>query len=163
MQTLIKKLIKTALVAIVCLVASPLTNAQSTVYFFARSFDNCEISLKMNGEEIGELRGSLKKSVGPFHSMKIPSCSYNDCYRKCTINDEGKMLFRVDFKFTNCSSLAVSELDTEIQLNLTPGSIHYIKLDNKGLKDIILKEITEKEAQKMLKDKKYEILPEYIH
>ncbi len=73
------------------------------------------------------------------------------------------MLFRVDFKFTNCSSLAVSELDTEIQLNLTPGSIHYIKLDNKGLKDIILKEITEKEAQKMLKDKKYEILPEYIH
>lgn len=138
------------------------TFAQSTVYFFAKSFDNSEITLKMNGEEIGELRGSVKKTVGPMGPMKIPSVSYNACKKKCVIKEEGKVLFSVDFKFTNASTLAVSELDTEIQLNLSEGSVHYVQLENKGLKDIRLKEISEKEAQKLLNDKKYEFLPEFI-
>ena len=157
-----KQISKFLLLAIFVIVFAPNAKAQSTVYFFAKSFDNSEITLKMNGQEIGELRGSLKKTVGPVGSMKIASCSYNACIKKCTINEEGKVLFGVDFKFTNCISLAVSELDTEIQLNLSPGSIHYIKLENKGLKDVQFKEITEKDAQKFLKDKKYEMLPEFI-
>ena len=136
--------------------------AQSTVYFFAKSFDNSEITLKMNGQEIGELRGSVKKTINPIGPMKIASVSYNPCKKKCVINEEGKVLFSVDFKFTNVGTLAVSELDTEIQLNLTEGSVHYIMLENKGIKDIHFKEISEKDAQKMLNDKKYEMLPEYV-
>ena len=136
--------------------------AQSTVFFFTKSFENSEITLKMNGQEIGELRGSVKKTVGPIASMKLPSISYHPCKKKCVINDEGKVIFSVDFKFTNVGTLAVSELDTEIQLNLSNGSIHYIMLENKGLKDIRLKEISEKDAKKMLNDKKYEMLPDYI-
>ena len=50
----------------------------------------------------------------------------------------------------------------EIQLNLSEGSVHYIKVEAKGLNDIQIKEVEGKEVQKLLKDKKYKELPDYI-
>jgi hypothetical protein len=50
----------------------------------------------------------------------------------------------------------------EIQLNLTSGSTYYVSITNKGLNDMQLKNLTEKEAEKLLKNKKYVALPEYI-
>ena len=59
----------------------------------------------------------------------------------------------------NCN---VTQLYAEIQLNLTPGSVHYVSLAMKGLMNIQFKELTEKEGLKRLKDKKYAILEDYI-
>ena len=142
-------------------------HAESTVYFFSKEFANIECTLKVNGQEIGEFRGTVKKTIEPTSSvsdvMKMPYTVYHACKKKCSIIEEGKVIFSVNFKFTNGSTLSVSEYDTEIQLNLTEGSVHYIELTNKGRKDIQLKEISEKDAQKKLKDdKKYEWLPDYI-
>lgn len=131
-------------------------HAESTVYFFTGELANSECTLKLNGKEIGELRGSIKKT-DQIDPMKIPMVVYHKCIKKCIITDEGKALFSIAFKYTNCVTLAVSEDDTEIQLNLSEGSVHYVELGGKGLK-----EIPEKKAQKKLNDKKYEWLPDYI-
>lgn len=135
--------------------------AQSTVYFFVGLTASNECTLKINGVEIGELRGPLKKTMNPVPPMKVPYKTYSPCYKKCTINEEGKVLFTIDYKFTNVNTLAVSEIPSEIQLNLSNGSVHYVKLAPKGFNNNQLKELTEKEAQKLLKDTKYVALPEY--
>lgn len=137
-------------------------NAQSTVYFFVGTTSSNECTLKMNGEEIGELRGPLKKTMAPVAPMKIPMHTYSPCYKKCIINEEGKVLFVADYKFTNISTLAVSDIPSEIQLNLSKGSVHYVELSPKGLNNLQFKEIEEKAAQKLLNNKKYVALPEYI-
>jgi hypothetical protein len=133
-------------------------SAQSTVIFFTPSTSSNECVLKMNGNVIGELRGPLKKTTE--HSMfKIPYKTYEAAYKKCVIKEEGKVLFAVDYTFTNCTTLAVSEIPSEIQLNLSEGSVHYVRLAPKGVSNLEFKEITEKEAQKLLK--KATALPEY--
>ena len=134
-------------------------SAQSTVFFFTSSTSSNECTLKMNGIEIGELRGPLKKTMHPAE-FKIPYKTYDAAYKKCVIKEEGKVLFAVDFKFTNCSTLDVSEIPAEIQLNLSEGSVHYVRLAPKGFTNIQFKEITEKEAQKLLK--KGVALPDYV-
>lgn len=135
-------------------------SAQSVVYFFVPTTSSNECTLKMNSAEIGELRGPLKKTIKPIAPMKIPYKTYAPCYKKCTVKQEGKVLFAIDYKFTNVSTMTVSEIPAEIQLNLSEGSVHYIKLAPKGLNNNQFKEITEKEAQKLLK--KNVALPEYI-
>ena len=57
-------------------------------------------------------------------------------------------------------TLDVSNIPAEIQLNLSEGSIHYVKIDPKGVSNIQFKEITEKEALKLMK--KSTALPEFI-
>ena len=135
-------------------------NAQSTVYFFVPLTASNECTLKMNGMEIGELRGPLKKTIKPMAPLKIAYKTYAPCYKKCVVKQEGKVLFAIDYKFTNATTLAVSEIPAEIQLNLSEGSVHYVKLAPKGINNNQFKEITEKEAQKLLK--KNAALPEYI-
>lgn len=134
-------------------------SAQSTVFFFTPSTSSNECTLKMNGNEIGELRGPLKKTMQPAQ-FKIPYKTYDAAFKKCVIKEEGKVLFAVDYKFTNCSTLDVSEIPAEIQLNLSEGSVHYVRLAPKGVTNMQFKEITEKEAQKLLK--KGVALPDYV-
>lgn len=135
--------------------------AQSTVYFFVRSVESAEVKILKNGNEIFELRGPVKKTLN-HPSFKIPHVSYQPAYRKCRFKEEGKVLFSVDFAFTNVGTGDVRKLAAEIQLNLEEGSVHYIQLAFKGLNDIQFKELTEKEAAKLLKDKKTVELPEYV-
>ena len=133
-------------------------SAQSTVYFFIPSNGSYECNLKMNGNDIGELRGSLKKTMND-EILKTPYKVYNAAYKKCVVKEEGKVLFAIDYKFTNCTTLNVSEIPAEIQLNLSEGSVHYVSVAPKGVSNIQLKELTEKDAQKYFK--KSEELPEY--
>lgn len=136
--------------------------AQSTVYFFMGKIANTTSTVKVNGKEAFELRGPLQKTISPTPPLQYPYHLYSACKKKCVFKEEGKMLFFVDMKFTNATSGAVSNMVGEIQLNLSEGSEHYVKVTNKGLHDVQLKEITQKEAEKLLKNKKYVLLPEYI-
>lgn len=65
-------------------------------------------------------------------------------------------------KHINAVNGKISTMAGEIQLNLTSGSTYYVSITNKGLNDMQLKNLTEKEAEKLLKNKKYVALPEYI-
>lgn len=141
---------------------TPQLFAQSTVYFFTGTIGNATSMISVNGEELFELRGPLKKTINPAPPMKYPYSTYSPCKKKCTFKSEGKTIFSVDYKFTNASTGAIVELAAEIQLNLTEGSIHYIKLSPKGLNDMQLKEISPKEAAKLLKKKNVVELAEYI-
>lgn len=107
-------------------------------------------------------RTSYKKTYPVNDTFRIPYYIYSPWVKKCTLNKEGKNLFSFDCKQINPTNLKESDYVAEIQLNLYNGSKHYIILTNKGLFDVQLKELTEKEAEKLLKNKKYVALPEYI-
>ena len=87
---------------------------------------------------------------------------YDPCVKKCILNREGKTVVSFDFKYINHANGSTNNMAAEIQLNLSEGSVHYIKICRKGFSDVQIKEIKEKEANKKLKDKKWEKLPDYI-
>lgn len=138
--------------------------SQSTVYFFMKKIGgNIDLRLKLNGKEILKINPPVKKTYpADDDTFRIPHYIYSPWFKKCTINKEGKVLFSFDAKQTNTTNLKVSNMFAEIQLNLTEGSTHYVYLTNKGLFDMQLKELTEKEAKKLMNDKKYVSLPEYV-
>ena len=137
-------------------------SAQSTVHVFAHSLSNVEVKLMKNGEYVFDMRGELRKTLKPTSSVKYPLYTYSPAYRKCTFKEDGKVLLSIDVEHTNCTTGDVTHYADEIQLNLSPGSTHYVYLTNKGLFNLQLKEITEKEANKLLKDKKMVVLDEYV-
>lgn len=138
-------------------------HAQSTIHFFCPSLGNVETTLKINGEEIGDLRGPVKKTYEaiPPHTL-YGSVIYHACMKKCLLNDEGKALFSIDITFLNAVNGDISKYASEIQINLMDGDIHYIVVSPKGLNDLELKEVSTKEGGKLLKNKKYIQLPDYI-
>ena len=135
-------------------------NAQSKVYFFVRSVTSAEVKILKDGKEIFELRGPVKKTINPVGPMKLPSISYSAAYRECQFAP-GNTVFSVEFDFTNVSTTSVKRMTDEIQLDLQDGDVHYVLLTFKGLTNIQLKELTEKDASKLLSDKKYVQLPDY--
>lgn len=108
------------------------------------------------------MTGPVKKTVPSSEHLRLPIRIYSPCYRKCTFKNEGKMLFSIECKHTNPVNEEITQLAGEIQLNLVNGSIYYVIITNKGLNDVQLKELTEKEANKLSNNKKYVSLPEYI-
>jgi hypothetical protein len=161
MKTHFGELKRMAVIAFLLAMTMTQASAQSTVYFFVRSVTSAEVKILKNGTEIFDLRGPVKKTVNPVGPMKLPSVSYYPAYRKCQFKDEGKVLFATDFAFTNITTEEVKKYAAEIQVNLSEGDIHYIQLTWKGINDIQFKEIDEKTATKLLKDKDLKELPEY--
>ena len=150
---------KLRLLLLVCFAAIGFSaSAQSTVYVFIKSSGNSEVTVKLNGEAITDLNGPVKKTIKPMPPMQIPMVMHEACYRKITLNDEGKVLLSVDLLFTAATTLAQTLMTGEAQLNLVPGSVHYVFATNKGLNDLQLKQLDEKEATKLFK--KYVELPE---
>lgn len=137
-------------------------NAQSTVYVFMRSAFNAECVMSINGGESFDICGPLKKTIMNLHGPE-PNRQYHPGKKKIVLKDEGKALFSAKYTFyANMDRSNPRDMVAEIQLNLSEGSVHYIKVGAKGLNDIQIKEVDEKEGLKLLKDKKYKELPEYI-
>lgn len=159
----IKKIFVIFFLAMAGLCYSSVAVAQSTIYFFVGAIANAECVLKQNGKEIFELRGPLKKthSAASMDAM-YPYNIYSPCSKKGVFKSDGKVLFAVDYVFTNCRNGSKRNLAAEIQLNLTEGSVHYVILKNKGFNDVQFKELSQKEGEKLLKNKKYISLEEYI-
>lgn len=136
--------------------------SQSTVYFFIKSVGNVTTTIKQNGKEIFDMTGPIKKTIKPSGNMYLPYHQYSACYRKCTFKNDGKILFLAECKHTNASNGKVSTMVGEIQLNLTDKMVYYISITNKGFNDVQMKVLTEKEANKLLNNKKYVSLSEYV-
>jgi len=138
-------------------------NAESTVYVFCKSLANSDASLSINGEDVCDLNGPVKKTIKAdrWNELQRDYIVNDNCYRKITINSEGKVIISATVDFTNSKNLKQSRSLCEIQLNLTPGSVHYIQLTNKGWTDVQFKELNEKSANKLFK--KYTELSEITH
>ncbi len=139
-------------------------NAQSTIYFFTQSTssfgEGYKVDVSVNGKSGFSMLGPLKKTMNS-PSTNLSLYVYHAAKRKCIVKDEGKVLFDVNYTFTNRNGM-LTNFTAEIQLNLTEGSVHYVNMVPKGLTDVQLKVLSEKEASKLMKDKKYQELPEYI-
>lgn len=160
-----KTMLKHVFVIALMLCSAITANAQSTVYLFMRS-TNCfgtggYAQIYLNGYEAFSMRGPLKKVMGNVANPSFPAMFYKPTKRKCTLKEEGKVVLAIDYLFVTGFGKE-SHLTAELQLNLTEGSVHYVKIDYKGLNDIQFKVLSEKEAAKAMKDKKYVELPEYI-
>jgi len=127
-------------------------SAQSTVHVFMRSAQNAECHMNINGGEDIDIRGPFKRNSP---NIGEPIKIYHPAKKKVIINDEGKSLIEVHYFFKNPNNGEIREMAAEIQLNLSEGSVHYIKIGAKGQNDIQIRELNEKDGQKMLKDKKY--------
>lgn len=157
-----KRLIRLTIVAAILLCSTISASAQSTVYVFMRSVDNAECKLNINGGDGIDIRGPFKKAQMVPVAGASPLMRYHPGKKKIVLKEEGKTLFGVTYIYTNSLNGKQSTMAAEIQLNLSEGSVHYIKVEAKGLNDIQIKEVEGKEVQKLLKDKKYKELPDYI-
>ena len=129
-------------------------NAQTSVTFIInKKIGNTDTKVLVNGNEAFSLKGNvLKTYTGTPYIMPMQILS--PCCRQANINLEGKTMFSVNMTYTNPIKGTVSIFSSEIQLNLTSGVKRYVLITNKGLTDMQLKEITEAEAIKMMKNKK---------
>ena len=153
---------KTMMVVVFIIVSCSVVFADSVVYLFVPS-RAVPIPVKINNQEVFRMDGTLKGNKYATY--------YSACQKKCVLKSEGKVIISMDFSFKTSDfspSAAATVGDVtrhwanEIQLNLSENSVHYVKITSKGLNDVQFKEITEKEAQKLLKNKKYVRLPDYI-
>ncbi len=144
------------LVLVVLLSGMVYSYAQSTVYFFSPQLMDMKCMVKLNGKKAIEMRGPFKKTLTP--KGYDPFYIYSPCYRKCLFKNEGKMLFVLDAASTKDNR----KWTAEIQLNLMEGSVHYVKIASKGFSDVQFKELTQKEGEKLLKNKKYVPLDDYV-
>lgn len=154
-----------ALITVCLFVLTESVFAQSTVYFFSPSVTNAVCRITVNGDKSFRLRGDLKKTIKPVPpQINYPMEVYSKCGIKCSLNLEGKVLFAlVADRFDSKTGKTINDFwRAELQLNLSEGSVHYVKLAPKGFSDVQLKEITEEEAQKLMKDKKRVMLPDFV-
>lgn len=136
--------------------------AESIVYIFMKSIGSTTTLMSLNGKEVFDMTGPIKRTISPSGNMRLPFYQYAACKKKCTLKEEGKVLFSIECKHTNITNEKVTKFAAEIQLNLTENSVHYIMITNKGINDCQIIELNEKKASKLLKDKKYINLPEYV-
>ena len=161
MIVFLKYLSRVALIAFFCLLASSFTHAQSTVYIFSQETINSEVPVTKNGELLFDMRGTLKKTRN-VSSFVIPLNTYSESFRKCTFNEEGKIVIGFQYKYTNPVNGEGITYADETQLNLFPGSVHYLFITRKGFNNVQIKEISEKDANKKKKNKDIVELPEYF-
>lgn len=93
--------------------------------------------------------------------MVLPLRTQAPCKRKSVFQATGKTIFSIDATFTNPVNAKTMKYAAEIQLNLIDGATYYVSIKRKGINDLKMELLSDKEAEKMLKDKKYVALPDY--
>lgn len=159
-------LFKVFLLFVLSIVTSFSLKAESIVYVIGHEFGGGEptLTLSIDGQNIGSIAGSIKKTIKPSGSILIPFVQLRATIKKCVFNTDGKVAFRIDASSTNITNpSSVAKYYGEVQLDLEDGKTYYIQIKPKGLTNVQLVEIAEKKGVKELNNtKKYEILEEWI-
>lgn len=154
-----KSVCKMMMVFAFIVVSCPATFADSEVYIFFPWKHFVPVPIKINNQEVFKMDGTRG---GNRYVI-----TYSPCKKKCVLKSEGKIIISNDFSYklsdyspSSAASIGdrTDHFASEIQLTLSENSVHYIQIINKYQ----FKEITEKEAQKLLKNKKIVQLPDYI-
>lgn len=141
------------------LTISTTARAQSNVYVLLPSLPLYG-TVSFNGSEPIEIKGDIKK-VKSSASLPYDLITYTDCYRKCIIKEEGKVLLSYTGYFKNVVSGDIYNFVSEIQIDVEDGNSYYVKIDRHGFNDQKLTLISEKSAQKFFRKKGCVMLPDY--
>lgn len=126
-------------------------NAESTIYVFLKSMSNTDTRISINGQEVCDLNGTIKKTLQPGYGLAVPFITREACFRKITINNEGRVIVSVSFDYTIASNGKVDTYKAEYPLDLEDGETYYLQVTSKGLHDTQIKEPKEKDIKKWLK------------
>lgn len=149
------------LVSVINLLMPQKVSAQSTVYFFMRKIYNTELDVYQNSKPIFNMVGPVTKSKQVKSAMVLPLETQAPCKRKAVFAATGKTIFSIDATYTNPVNAKIAKYAAEIQLNLTDGATYYVFITRKGFNDLKMELLSDKEAKKMLKDKKFVALDDY--
>ncbi|MCM1515387.1 MAG: hypothetical protein NC080_03070 [Paraprevotella sp.] len=123
--------------------------AESSVYVFLKSMYNTDTSISINGTEVCNLNGTVKKTMSFNNTGTI--IKRNGCFRKIEFVEEGKILITATMLFTVPANGHVNTYKGEIMLDGADGETYYLELTSKGIHDMQIKEVTEKKASKWIK------------
>lgn len=126
-------------------------SAESTVYVFLKSMSNTDTSVSVDGKQVCNLNGPVKRTLKPGFGLILPFETLESCYRKLVFSEEGKKIITFSVKYTNATNGNISTYKGEISLDLEDGESYYVEVTNKGLNDMQLKSVEEKKATKWLK------------
>ena len=149
------------LVTVISLLMPQKISAQSTVYFFMRKICNTELDVFQNSKPIFDMVGPVTKTQQVKSAMVLPLKTQAPCKRKAVFASTGKTIFSIDATYTNPVNAKIAKYAAEIQLNLTDGATYYVFITRKGFNDLKMELLSDKEAEKMLKDKKFVALDDY--
>lgn len=148
-------------ISIISLLTPQKISAQSTVYFFMRKICNMELDVYQNSKPVFDKVGPITKSQQVKSAMILPLRTQAPCKRKAVFAATGKTIFSIDATYTNPVNAKTAKYAAEIQLNLTDGATYYVFITRKGFNDLKMELLSDKEAEKMLKDKKFIALDDY--
>ena len=148
-------------ISIISLLTPQKISAQSTVYFFMRKICNMELDVYQNSKPVFDMVGPITKSQQVKSAMILPLRTQAPCKRKAVFAATGKTIFSIDATYTNPVNAKTAKYAAEIQLNLTDGATYYVFITRKGFNDFKMELLSDKEAEKMLKDKKFVALDDY--
>jgi hypothetical protein len=117
--------------------------AQSTVYL-CYEYPNklVPVPIKINNQEVFTLTAKTQKI--------------------CTLYQEGKVIISFDTPANNPYAPDITfQWSDEIQLTLSKGSVHYVKIKHKGLNYLQFEELSEEDGAKEFAKKKYKSTPDY--
>ena len=149
------------LVTVISLLMPQKISAQSTVYFFMRKICNTELDVFQNSKPIFDMVGPVTKTQQVKSAMVLPLNTQAACKRKAVFVATGKTIFSIDATYTNPVNAKTAKYAAEIQLNLIDGATYYVFITRKGFNDLKMELLSDKEAEKMLKDKKFVALDDY--
>lgn len=153
-----KKIFKLLVLSVImCLAATNVARAASTVYFFVDfRFWNSEYQFNVNGKPAFKLTGEGKPVAAGSSAVM-----YNMMARKVTFKKAGSYVVSTD-----CPS-GRGTLHAEINLNLEDGETYYVVINATMKKSFYAKSLDEKAGLKLLKkaqsNKKYTFNEDFVY
>lgn len=122
--------------------------AESSIYVFVKSMYNCDIKIAINGMDVCDLNGSICKTIDVIGGSTMTK--RESCYHKIVVDGEGKIAITGTMLYTVATTGNVNPYKGEITLDVEDGEIYYLQLTSKGLHDMQIKQVKEKEAKKWI-------------
>ena len=106
--------------------------------------------IRDSGKTVCDLNGSIKRTIQPCANLRYPFHTLESCYRKITVNGEGKIIVSATMDYKNCTNGNITTYKGEYPLEIEDGETYYLQLTSKGLNDMQIKEPKEKDVKKWL-------------
>lgn len=108
---------------------------------------NCDIKIAINGAEVCDLNGSICKTMNVQEGTMTKRES---CYHNIIVEGEGKIVITGTMFYTVPTTGNVNPYKGEISLDIEDGETYYLQLTNKGIHDMQIKDVKEKDAKKWI-------------
>lgn len=123
--------------------------ADCTLYLFYKGYPNTETKIRIDGTELCNLDGTVKKSKN-VTGFKYPQVFRESCFRKVYINTSGKLTLELDMDFQIIKNGDHKTYDASMTLDAADGATYYVQVTSKGLNKMQFKDVSEKDANKWM-------------